>query len=322
MQGGRIIYNNRMKNIKVAFFIIILFISHVASASEAIIFDGVRFNNICVGDNSTFICASGGSSIILSNSAVIFDMITPQSACCLFVVSIIMLYALYKYINKDTSIQPCEEIEKKVIDISGVTSLSIANIGHLIIQQCSSDDKEELTITTKEKSTMNWLTKDKYGEILSLGMRKDLLSSDTSPITFYVTLKKITKIEALNGTKVTTKGTIITEQLSLKAKNSALITAQIQTDKVWITGKHAARVELTGNTTDQNITLKDASSYKASQLECNNTTISAHNASKTSIKAKEKLSYDISNSSRVKYTGNPEITSAKNLCATIKQITK
>lgn len=193
---------------------------------------------------------------------------------------------------------------REVHDFSRIT---FAGVGNLVIHQ---GEKESVELEASENLLPEITTQVANGTLYieekPMGWLQSLQSR--TPFTAHVYLKNIEEIALSGKGVVTAENKIKSKNFMIKTSGSAKVDLALESDTFTASTTGSADYNLKGKVHDQNIQLSGASSYEASQLTSQHTSVDIRGAGQVSVNVQEQLNVIITGTGVVHYTGKPQIT--------------
>jgi predicted small secreted protein len=168
--------------------------------------------------------------------------------------------------------------------ISGVSSVSLAGTGQLIIEQTGN---EALTITADD-NLLPYLSSDVRGSKLVLGIKDGTNISPSKEVVYRLEVKKLDEIEVSGAGTVEAKG-INTDRLSVNGAGSTAITAAGQAER-------------------QEISITGSGEYKAAELQSKEVEISITGSGNAVLAVSDKLDATVTGAGSIQYIGDPVVS--------------
>jgi|GEM_PF-6349417 len=217
-----------IKNLKALFLFSILYPSAYCSQAYS--------GDIHVSGGSTFVHASGGSSVILGNSAIpagqwIIENITSRQLFAGFIGILIIIMCLRSarnaIVNSDNTptITDAGIAETNIIEIPDINDIVISNIGKLVVSH--TENSETLTISA-DKNIMPHLKYEIHNNQLYLGIKNNVKIKTNTPIIFSACVKHLNAIKASNDTCAEINSSFTANNLTVTASHGAKIISKPQ----------------------------------------------------------------------------------------------
>lgn len=182
-----------------------------------------------------------------------------------------------------TSIQGSGAVRTETRTVSGFSAIQLSGNGDVKIEQSGT---ESLTISA-EDNVLPLLTSDVVNNELRLGVKDGARIDTTQPITYTVTVRDLTGMDAAgSGSQTATK--VKTPSLRIRMAGSGSITA-------------------TGTADAQDIHMAGSGTYRASELTSKTATVKSAGSGNAEIAVSESLDVTIIGSGSVAYTGSPQV---------------
>ena len=179
--------------------------------------------------------------------------------------------------------------------VSGFTGVEVNGDARVVIEP---GDNETLEIAADD-NLMQYLTADVKGSKLVLGPKNLTNLSPTERITYRVTAKSLSSVDASGSVKVEAKG--------------------IRTDSLSISLSGSGEIEVSGEATTQKVVLSGSANYEAGNLASKDANITISGSGKAVVAASDKLSVTVSGSGDVEYIGAPQVTQSISGSGSVKQ---
>jgi hypothetical protein len=168
--------------------------------------------------------------------------------------------------------------------VQDFTSVELSGSGTIVIEQ---SDAESLTITTDD-NLLPYLTSEVVGSRLKLGTKDGKNIDPSKDVTYKLLVKRLNGIVIAGGGDVDAKG-LLTDSLSVD-----------------IAG--AGDVRLSGETTEQKVSISGAGDYNAENFKSKNSSITITGAGDVLVAASDSLDVRIVGAGDVRYVGDPKVT--------------
>lgn len=189
--------------------------------------------------------------------------------------------------------------------VSGYDHLSVSGAGDVTILQ---DGTEALTIETDD-NVMQYVTTEVRGGTLDIGLDFPDLHS-VIPSAFHVTLhvKDLSGISA-SGSWEVNAAALETTNLDIEVSGSAKVTVQaLVVDALKVGSSGGSTMDLAGRATSQEIDISGSATYRAGDLQTQDTRISVSGSGNVTVWATGFLNGSISGSGTISYYGAPQVT--------------
>lgn len=195
----------------------------------------------------------------------------------------------------------------QVRDVSNFDRVQIDGAGELIIIQ---GDAESLEIQA-EDNIIDELTSEVSDSTLVLGYRDNFLRNTIIPterITYTLNVIDLSEV-TINGAADMEIGSLETDTLALTINGAGQVSIdQIVADSLSVQISGTTTIDITGQVTDQTITIDGAGNYKADELETKSTTIDINGLGNATVWAHENLNINIDGGGNLRYYGSPNVT--------------
>lgn len=121
----------------------------------------------------------------------------------------------------------------------------------------------------------------------------------------YITLPKISSIEASSGSKTTSENTIISDNLYVKSSSGSNIKLHVNTENLTTNSSSGSMIELVGKTTNLTAKSGSGSAINAYELIALNAKANTNSGSSIKLTATKELNGKANSGSVIKYQGNP-----------------
>lgn len=189
-----------------------------------------------------------------------------------------------------SSIQGSGNIKTETRTVSGFDRVEVSGDAKLIVDQ---GETENLTITSDD-NLMGYLTSDLDGSRLILATKSGSFLKPTAPITYKLTVKKLSAIGASGSVTIDAK--------------------DIQTDSLTVAVSGSGEVSISGESNEQKIAISGSANYKGEGFNTKDASISISGSGKAVLAVSKRLDVEVSGAGEVRYIGDPTIT--KNISGT------
>lgn len=230
------------------------------------------------------------------------------------------LYNSYTQFNRPHNwITDSGTIGIKKINISGVDSIVISNIGTLILCDYQNDTEDYISITA-DTNILPYINIVQNNNLLSLGVQPNTLIQTNTGIKYHAVLKTVNAITSANNTTIKTKNVITEPTFTINAYNNAEINVELNvSETLHINCTNNSTIKTKGMAVKQNIRLGNNADYNGQKLISDIATINASNISTAQVYVTKLLhNCNLSNISRVICTGKPMLSNNK--CTNLSEI--
>ncbi len=201
------------------------------------------------------------------------------------------------------SIRGSGNIAEQTFDVSGFDRVTLAGSGNLFIQ---TGDTEGLTVRGDD-NLISLLDVQVNGDELTIGFKPGSSVNPTLPMDFYVTVNNLSNVRLLGSGDVQI-AKLNTNDLDVQIAGSGDMNIdQLTANRFSVEIPGSGRVQVSGNVTDQTITILGSGNYDAANLQSANATISIAGSADVTIAASDTLSINIAGNGTVRYSGNPSV---------------
>lgn len=123
-----------------------------------------------------------------------------------------------------------------------------------------------------------------------------------------ITYKEVDTIHVAGGVRIVASGMKVDALRVSGAGGTAVRLDDFSARELKLTGAGALRAEVSGQVTDQTVTISGAGDYRGARLVSQNATVNVAGAGKVVINAQQTLTATISGAGSVEYVGNPKVT--------------
>jgi len=190
----------------------------------------------------------------------------------------------------------------EVRDVRDFQEVALEGVGTLVIEQ---GETESLTIEAEPKVLQRIETEVRDGR---LTIRPDRSFETREPITYFLTVKQLTGIELAGAGRVEA-AQLSSDQLRIDGSGAGAVAIDnLTTNTLDVTAAGNVQAELAGTVDSQTVTLSDAATYAAANLDSRIASVTASGASQATVKVSESLDAHVSGAARVEYIGDPAVT--------------
>ena len=200
--------------------------------------------------------------------------------------------------NNDASVklmQGSGNVITETREVSGFTAVSLAGVGHLVIDQTGS---ESLSITADD-NLLSAIETRVRNDTLIISLQENTTFSNVTELTYHVTVQAIDRVE-LNGA-----GEV--EVLNLDG------------DEWQTTLSGGGNITISGRVDSQTAELNGAGAYNAADLQSQEATVNQNGAGMAVVQVSERLDVSINGLGSVEYIGNPTVTEEINGLGKVRQ---
>ncbi|WP_439185180.1 head GIN domain-containing protein [Carboxylicivirga taeanensis] len=162
-------------------------------------------------------------------------------------------------------------------------------------------DKEEVDVHIKNAEVSDVITKLKNRE-LQIKMKTKIYKD--MAVQVYVTYKQLREIDAGSGATIDAENTIYAESLSLRGGTESNVTLDVDVNNLDVNGS-TSRIELTGKTKYQEVSIGAGGSYIGFDLESEEAYVKATLGSTMEVTATKKLNATAGSGGVIHYKGDP-----------------
>lgn len=195
------------------------------------------------------------------------------------------------------------EMIKEKREVSAFTKIVISGSGHLLLKQ---GDKEALTIETHQ-NLLPELQSEVKNKVLYLGP-KDTALRFNHAINYHLTVKNIEDIHTEGGIEISSKGSIVANELNISTEGAGKVDLKVKTQKLKIKLAGSGDIILSGTTTDQILKIEGSGKIQGKKLSTKTAEVDISGAGIAEIDASDALDVKIGGTGTVKYYGRPKIT--------------
>jgi len=192
-------------------------------------------------------------------------------------------------------------------DVGGFERVQIDGAGELVIIQ---GETESLEIQA-EDNIIDELTSDVSDGTLVLGYSGGFLRNRIIPterVTYTLSVIDLSEV-TINGAADMEIDSIETEMLSLNINGAGQVSiGQIMADNLSVQISGTATLEISGQVTEQSITIDGAGNYEAGDLGTSSTTVDINGLGNATVWAAETLDISIDGGGNLRYYGSPDVT--------------
>lgn len=144
------------------------------------------------------------------------------------------------------------------------------------------------------------------GQTLKVKIKSNWMGSKKSRAEVIVYYTNLKSIDTSAGSSVEAKETINASRMSLDASSGSSLAILVEADHIDADVSSGASISVRGKTKSQDVDASSGASYRAANLECDNTQADASSGSSVKVVAYKVLEADASSGATVRYKGNPD----------------
>ena len=222
-------------------------------------------------------------------------------------------------------------------EVSGVTGVNLATIGHLIIEV---GNTESLRIEA-EDNLMEYLETEVLSGRLRIGTQDRISLNTTRPINYYLTVTDLDTIvisssgdiEApdmqaerfsitISSSGELDMGDLEADTLSVDINSSGDVTMGVlQADGLEVDISSTGSLDIAGGAVEQqDITISSSGNYTARDLESVEAEVRSSSSGSATIRVSDHLRANLSSSGDVRYLGNPTVDATTNSSGDVERI--
>jgi hypothetical protein len=195
-----------------------------------------------------------------------------------------------------------EDGRGEVREIRDVQEVALEGVGTLLIEQ---GETESLTIEAAPKVLRRIESEVRNGR---LTIRPDRSFKTREPIIYHLSIMQLSGIE-LSGAGRVEVAQLSTDQLRINGSGAgAVVLDRLTANTLDVTASGNVQAELSGTVDSQTVSVSDAASYAAGELDSRVASVTASGASQVTVNVTESLDARVSGAARVEYTGDPAVT--------------
>ena len=179
--------------------------------------------------------------------------------------------------------------------VSGFTAVSLQGVGELVIDQTGS---ESLTVTGDD-NLLPYVETRVRGSQLIISIKDNMLFSNVTGLTYYVTVNKIDSVE-------------------LEGAGNVLV-SNLDNDDWYVNLAGTGNITVAGQVDQQTVEIDGAGAYTADELASREATVEQNGAGMVVVQVREQLDVRIDGLGTVEYIGDPSVTKTINGLGTVRQ---
>lgn len=188
---------------------------------------------------------------------------------------------------------------------SNFSNISAKNGIKVIVEQ---SENKSITVETDENLQKVILTKIENG-VLIIESDKSFTSNETPIVR--VNMPLISGLTTSSGADISSKGTLITENIKVKSSSGSEIKIKVEADAITIQSSSGSSIEVNGKALILETTASSGSEINAQNLQTNEVTSKTSSGSSTSVYPIVKLEAKASSGSSINYHNVPKTLSKK-----------
>jgi hypothetical protein len=195
-----------------------------------------------------------------------------------------------------------EDGRGEVRAIRDVREVALEGVGTLMIEQ---GETESLTIEAEPKVLERIATEVQEGR---LTIRPDRSFKTREPITYFLTITQLSGIMLAGAGRVEV-AQLSTDQLHINGSGAgAVVIDSLTANTLDVTASGNVQAELAGTVDSQTVSVSEAASYAAPDLDSRLASVTASGASQVTVSVTESLDATVSGAAQVEYIGDPAVT--------------
>ena len=224
-------------------------------------------------------------------------------------------------------------------NVSGVTGVELATLGHLIIEVGS---VESLRIEA-EDNLMEYLKTDVRGKTLRIRHQDRITLDNTEPVNYYLTVIDLDNIKISSAGDIQAPdlkarqfsisiassgnlemGDLVADALDVKITSAGDVTmGALSADTLEVDIGGDGNLDIaSGQVETQNITINSSGDYTAQDLKSDDAEVRLNSAGTATIWVKDSLVANLQSSGDLHLRGNPKVDSTTNSSGRVKQISE
>ncbi|TDD97282.1 head GIN domain-containing protein [Flavobacterium cellulosilyticum] len=180
-------------------------------------------------------------------------------------------------------------------------SIEVKNGIKVIVEQ---SDNKSITVETDENLQKNIITKVENG-VLIIESDKSYNSEETPVVR--VELPIIKGLAASSGSEITSKGTLITDDINVKSSSGSAISIKVEADAITVESSSGSTIEVNGKALKLETSASSGSEINTKTLLTNEVISKTSSGSSTSVYPIVKLEAKASSGSSINYYTTPKI---------------
>lgn len=182
-------------------------------------------------------------------------------------------------------------------------NIEVKNGIRVIVEQ---SDNKSITVETDENLQKNIITKVENGILIIESDRS--YNSEETPVV-RVEMPVINGLDASSGSEITSKGTLITENINVKSSSGSEINIKVEADAITIESSSGSSIDVNGKALKLETSASSGSEINAKNLLTNEVISKTSSGSSTSVYPIVKLEAKASSGSSINYYKTPKTLS-------------
>lgn len=175
-----------------------------------------------------------------------------------------------------------------------------------------SPDELRQVVVEADNNLFPYIKTEVKNDTLRIYVEDSVYIKKYAAMNIFLSVPHISKIRATSGARLDGSPHIWKNtQTDIEAIDNAEVKWHTVTQILNVTGRDEANIKLKGNTGLLNIVLEQKSELDASELKAQEAEIDISNQSKAVIEVSDKIKYSLSQKSKLKYIGAPNISKAQ-----------
>lgn len=179
-------------------------------------------------------------------------------------------------------------------------NIEVKNGIRVIVEQ---SDNKSITVETDENLQKNIITKVENGILIIESDRS--YNSEETPVV-RVEMPVINGLDASSGSKITSKGTLITENINVKSSSGSEINIKVEADAITVESSSGSAIEVNGKALKLETSASSGSEINAKNLLTNEVISKTSSGSSTSVYPIVKLDAKASSGRNIRYYNTPK----------------
>jgi hypothetical protein len=220
-------------------------------------------------------------------------------------------------LGDETMVRGSGDVVEETREVSGLTGVKLATIGHLIIEV---GDTESLRIEAEDNLMEYFKTEVRNGK-LTIGTQDNVRLETTKPVNYYLTVTGLDTIEISSAGDIEAPD-LDAEQFSITISSAGdLEMGELNADTLEVDIGSAGNLNISGGEVkSQDVTISSSGNYMAQDLASDEADVRLSSTGSANIWVRDQLKANLSSSGDLRYRGNPLVDATTSSAGEVIQI--
>jgi len=220
-------------------------------------------------------------------------------------------------LGDETMVRGSGDVVEETREVSGLTGVKLATIGHLIIEV---GDTESLRIEAEDNLMEYFKTEVRNGK-LTIGTQDNVRLETTKPVNYYLTVTGLDTIEISSAGDIEAPD-LDAEQFSITISSAGdLEMGELNADTLEVDIGSAGNLNISGGEVkSQDVTISSSGNYVAQDLASDEADVRLSSTGSANIWVRDQLKANLSSSGDLRYRGNPLVDATTSSAGEVIQI--